>query len=114
MSADGDDAVLRQELKDAQQQLKEWDKELNGLHEKNGDLDLQVQNLESEKRQLQAELLEVRSQLSTQTAPQYPELPDAGTLLNRLKAKHKKSKTDLKDVETILQLAAGKIQETEI
>lgn len=98
-------------MKDAQQQLKEWDKELNGLHEKNGDLNLQVQNLESEKKQLQGELADVRSQLSTkissQTAPQdstIVEFPDAADLLNQLKSKRKKSKIDLQDVEAILEL----------
>ena len=114
MSAGGDDAALRQELKDAQQQLKEWDRELNRLHEKNGGLDLQVQTLESEKKLLQSELSEVQRQrlmdlrqLSTQTAPldsKNLEIPDAATLLNQLKTRRKKSKADLGDIEAILEM----------
>ena len=101
-------------MKDAQQQLEEWDKELNRLHEKNGGLDLQVQTLESEKKLLQSKLSEVQRlrlmdlrQLSTQTAPpdsKILEIPDAATLLNQLKTRRKKSKADLGDVEAILEI----------
>ncbi len=91
----------------ARQQLEEWDKELNELHEKNGDLNLQVQTLETEKKQLQNELERVRSQFSAQACQQEPrtgDLPDAATLLNRLKSQRKKSKADFADVEVLLGL----------
>jgi hypothetical protein len=39
---------LKQELETAKTQLAEWDKELNQLHERNGDLGLRVQTLEQE------------------------------------------------------------------
>ena len=93
--------------------MKEWDRELNGLHEKNGDLDLQVQELTREKKLLEGELDKVRSQLS-QNAPQESkilELPDAADLLNQLKAKRKKSKTDLQDVEIILEMVEATANE---
>lgn len=35
-------------MKAANQQLAEWDKELNQLHERNGDLGLEVQNLKEQ------------------------------------------------------------------
>lgn len=71
-------------MKEARQQLAEWDRELDRLHTQNGDLDLQVQCLQSEQKRLQtclqdkqAELDEVRSQLSTQTASQESKILDS-------------------------------------
>lgn len=84
-------------MKAAKKQLAEEGAELDNLHERNGDLGLKVQMLEQE-------LAEVRSQLSTQTAPQCSEFPDAADLLNQLKSKRKKSKADLGDVEAILEI----------
>ena len=55
---------------------------------------------------MKGELAEARSQLSTQTAPdsEILELPEAADLLNQLKARRKKSKADLADVEAILEM----------
>jgi hypothetical protein len=65
---------------------------------------------------LQAQVAELRSQLETErasreenkkSAPVGRDLPDAADLLNKLKAKRKKSKTDLADLEAILELLEG-------
>ena len=59
------------------------------------------------------EIGELREQLETEraareenkkSAPAEKDLPEAADLLNKLKAKRKKSKTDLADLETILEL----------
>lgn len=57
--------------------------------------------------ELEREQTKLRSQLSSQTAPQVSEsveLPNAADLLSQLKDKRKKSKADLQDVEAILEL----------
>ncbi|MEG4590068.1 hypothetical protein QUA54_33355 [Microcoleus sp. MOSTC5] len=72
---------------------------------------------------LRQELAEVRSQLATEHADREEietqladlkqnsapasELPDAADLLNQLKARRKKSRTDLVDVEAILEILEG-------
>jgi uncharacterized membrane protein len=71
-------------------------------------------NSEIEVEALNEELASLRSQFETvraeneklkasQPATQF-ELPEAADLLNKLKAKRKKSKTDLADLEAILEI----------
>lgn len=75
---------------------------------------LQLGSSSVEVESLNQELASVRSQLETvraeneklkasQPATEF-ELPEAADLLNRLKAKRKKSKTDLADLEAILEI----------
>ena len=75
---------------------------------------LQLGSSEVEVETLNQELAAVRSQLETVRAENEKlkfsqplaqvELPEAADLLNRLKAKRKKSKTDLADLEAILEI----------
>jgi hypothetical protein len=78
---------------------------------------LQLGNSRVEVESLNHELASVRSQLemvraeneklkASQPATQF-ELPEAADLLNKLKAKRKKSKTDLADLEAILEILEG-------
>jgi len=75
---------------------------------------LQLDNSRVEVETLNQELASVREQLETvraeneklkasQPATQF-ELPEAADLLNKLKARRKKSKTDLADLEAILEI----------
>lgn len=86
-------------MKAANRQLAEWDKELNQLHERNGDLGLKVQMLEQELKEAQRDREENKN--STPTVPVFPEAAD---LLNQLKSRRKKSRADLADVETFLEI----------
>ena len=63
-------------------------------------------DLEGKIQRLKGELAEVRSQLSTQTAPdsEILELPEAATLLSQLRSRRKKSTATLADVEAILEM----------
>jgi len=75
---------------------------------------LQLGSSEVEVETLNQELVAVRSQLETVRAENEKlkasqpvaefELPEAGDLLNKLKAKRKKSKADLADLEAILEI----------
>ncbi|MEG3960134.1 flagellar alpha dynein [Microcoleus sp. herbarium2] len=109
-------------MKEAKQQLAEWDKELTQLHERNGDLGLEVQNLteqlqkeRADREELQQEFDELNKQYLSRVfvtealknenpAAASKDLPEAADLLNQLKTKRKKSKADLADLETILEI----------
>ncbi|MEG4809638.1 flagellar alpha dynein [Microcoleus sp. F8-D3] len=86
-------------MKAANKQLTEWDAELNQLHERNGDLGLKVQMLEQELKEARRDREE-----SKNSAPTDADFPEPADLLNQLKARRKKSKTDLGDVEAILEI----------
>ncbi|XZN91597.1 MAG: flagellar alpha dynein [Microcoleus sp.] len=86
-------------MKAANRQLAEWDKELNQLHERNGDLGLKVQMLEEELKRMTSDRGENRN-----SVPTVAEFPEPAELLNQLKARRKKSKADLADIEAILEL----------
>jgi vacuolar-type H+-ATPase subunit I/STV1 len=71
------------------------------------------QRLQNGLNSSQAQVAELRPQLETEraqreenkkSAPTEKNLPEAADLLNKLKAKRKKSKTDLADLEAILEL----------
>ena len=86
-------------MKATNKQLAEWDGELNQLHDRNGDLGLKVQMLEQE-------LEEARRsrEANTNSALTVAQFPEPGDLLNQLKARRKKSRADLADVETLLEI----------
>ena len=89
-------------MKAANKQLAEWDKELNQLHEHNGDLGLEVQNLKEELATVTRDLDE-----SKKSAPAVAEFPEPADLLNQLKARRKKSRADLADMEAVLGILGG-------
>ncbi|MEG4252668.1 flagellar alpha dynein [Microcoleus sp. Pol10D4] len=86
-------------MKAANKQLAEWDVELNQLHERNGDLGLKVQMLEQELKEVRRDREENKN-----SAPTVADFPEPADLLNQLKARRKKSKADLADVEAILEI----------
>jgi len=90
--------------------------EVEAVRVENRRLHIELGNSASEKELLKQELVEVRSQLAAErasreenkkSAPVGKDLPEAADLLNKLKAKRKKSKTDLADLEVILELLQG-------
>ncbi|MEG3861967.1 flagellar alpha dynein [Microcoleus sp. herbarium12] len=86
-------------MKAANKQLAEWDKELNQLHERNGDLDLEVQNLKEKLAVVTRDREE--SKKLTQAVADFPEPAD---LLNQLKGRRKKSRAGLADMEAVLKI----------
>jgi len=86
-------------LKAANKQLTEWDAELNQLHERNGDLGLKVQMLEQELKEARRD-----REINKNSAPTVAEFPEPADLLNLLKARRKKSRAELADIEAILEM----------
>ncbi|MEG5035879.1 flagellar alpha dynein [Microcoleus sp. AT3-D2] len=86
-------------MKAANKQLAEWDTELNQLHERNGDLGLEVQNLKEELKEVQRD-----REANKNSAPTVAEFPEPADLLNQLKARRKKSGANLADMEMVLEI----------
>ncbi|MBE9187887.1 flagellar alpha dynein [Microcoleus sp. LEGE 07076] len=86
-------------MKAANKQLAEWDAELNQLHERNGDLVLKVQMLEQELKEAQRS-----REANKNSAPTLAEFLEPADLLNQLKGRRKKSKADLADMQTVLEI----------
>ncbi|MEG5035919.1 flagellar alpha dynein [Microcoleus sp. AT3-D2] len=86
-------------MKAANKQLAEWDAELNQLHERNGDLGLKVQMLEQELKEARRD-----REANKNLAPTVAEFPEPADLLNQLKARRKKSRADLADMEALLEI----------
>ncbi|MEG3929150.1 flagellar alpha dynein [Microcoleus sp. D3_18a_C4] len=86
-------------MKAANKQLAEWDKELNELHERNGDLGLKVQMLEQELKEVRRDREEIKN-----SAPTVAEFPEPTDLLNQLRARRKKSGANLADMEAVLDI----------
>jgi septal ring factor EnvC (AmiA/AmiB activator) len=97
-------------LKAANKQLTEWDAELNQLHERNGDLGLKVQMLEQELKEARRDRETIEAQLSDEkqknaaARKNFGDFPEPADLLNQLKARRKKSRADLADIEVALEL----------
>ncbi|MEG4074809.1 flagellar alpha dynein [Microcoleus sp. Pol14C2] len=86
-------------MKATNKQLTEWDAELNQLHERNGDLGLKVQMLEQELKEARRDREE-----NKKSAPTVAEFPEPADLLNKLKARRKKSGANLADMEVVLEI----------
>ncbi|MBE9092939.1 flagellar alpha dynein [Tychonema sp. LEGE 07203] len=86
-------------MKAANKQLAEWDAELNQLHERNGDLGLEVQNLKEELKEARRD-----QEANKKSAPTVAEFPEPADLLNQLKARRKKSGANLADMEAVLEI----------
>jgi chromosome segregation ATPase len=86
-------AELRSELAEEQTRYEELDEEFR-------ELDDQWSDCKKEVRLLEAELSDLKQKLAAASK----DLPEAADLLNQLKSKRKKSKTDLADLEAILEI----------
>ncbi|MEG4863918.1 MULTISPECIES: flagellar alpha dynein [unclassified Microcoleus] len=86
-------------MKAANKQLAEWDAELNQLHERNGDLVLEVQMLRQELKKERAD-----REANQNSAPTDADFPEPADLLNQLKARRKKSGANLADMEVVLEI----------
>jgi len=122
-----DNENLRQELESLKQELAEntryYTARLNEAGATIGTFKDKLEALQAKKQRLQNDLgnsqvqvAELQSQLAAEraereenkkSAPVEKDLPEAADLLNKLKAKRKKSKTDLADLEAILELLQG-------
>ncbi|MEG4293702.1 hypothetical protein Q5692_33705 [Microcoleus sp. C2C3] len=101
---------LRQEVQELQSQLDAEKKRVEEVWEELEDSQEARENLRSENLELQKTCTQLQSELvdlKQKSAPAEKNFPDAADVLNQLKAKRKKSKTDLADLEFILEILEG-------
>ena len=86
-------------MKAANKQLEEWDKELTQLHERNGDLGLEVQNL---REQLATERRD-RNEVEP-SAPIVADFPHLADVFSEFKKLRDKSRAKVADVEAVMEI----------
>jgi chromosome segregation ATPase len=98
---------LRSELAAEQTRYKEQDEEFWELNERWEEATKEVHRLKQEATDRDAEIEKLRSELAylkQKSVAATKDLPEAADLLNQLKARRKKSKADLADLEIILEI----------
>jgi chromosome segregation ATPase len=103
-----------EELSDTEQTLVEVRAENSELKKTSAELRSQLEQERADREEIEAELadrgeqlrqlLSELSELKQKSATAEKVFPEAADLLNQLKAKRKKSKTDLTDLEVILEI----------
>ncbi len=88
-----------EELSDTEQALAEARSENSELKKTCAELRSQLEQERADREEIEAELANQK-----QKSAAAREFPEAADLLNQLKAKRKKSKTDLADLEVILEI----------
>jgi len=86
----------------------------NKLREEVQQLRSQLETERADRKQIEAELAELKQNSAPAATLSEKLIPDAATILSQLRAKRKKSKTDLADLEAILEIlenSAEKIEE---
>ena len=94
---------LNSRLAGANQKISDSDEELSKQFEELERQDAEIHNLKSKIQNLESELAR-RSGENSEKSAAASELPEAADLLNQLKTRRKKSKTDLADIEAILEM----------
>jgi hypothetical protein len=115
----------RQELAEASDGNERWEEIFSQLQGENEGLESELRGVRSQleteradRQQVEAELAELKTQTKEPAAELHQEgrsvipskdLPEPADVLNQLKARRKKSKADLADVEEILEILGGDI-----
>jgi len=96
-------------LADAHFQIAMLESNYDGLEDRYEAKKREIEKLAEQLAERDAVIADLRSELADLKQKSAParELPDAADLLNQLKAKRKKSKTDLADMEAILEILEG-------
>jgi chromosome segregation ATPase len=96
--------IFKDKLAAAQAKNQRLHNDLDNLQAQVADLRSQLQKERASREEIEAELSE-KKQNSVPVATLFGKLtPDAATILSQLRARRKKSKTDLADLETILEI----------
>ena len=97
-------ATFKDKLAAVQAKNQRLHNDLNSLQAQIAELRSQLQKERTSREKIQAELSE-KKQNSVPAATLFGKLtPDVATILSQLRARRKKSKTDLADLETILEI----------
>jgi len=108
LSDGGGDESLRQELEEAHgdyaKVLESSTHVTNKLGQEVQELRSQLETERADRGEIEAELSELKQNSAPVATPSEKLTPDAATILSQLRARRKKSKTDLADLEAILEI----------
>jgi DNA repair exonuclease SbcCD ATPase subunit len=93
----GEIESLEHQVRSQSSWLEEQDQELQNLRE-------QLDTERADRLKIEAELSELKQNFDSTATLSDKSAPDAATILSQLRAKRKKSKTDLADLEAILEI----------
>ena len=97
-------ATFKDKLAAAQAKNQRLHNDLNSLQAQVAELRSQLQKERADREEIEAELSQ-KKQNSVPATTLFGKLtPDVATILSQLRARRKKSKTDLADLETILEI----------
>jgi predicted RNase H-like nuclease (RuvC/YqgF family) len=108
LSDGGGDESLKQELEEARgdyaKLLESSTHVTNKLGHEVQQLRSQLETERADREEIEAELSELKQNSALAAIPSEKLTPDAATILSQLRARRKKSKTDLADLEAILEI----------
>jgi ABC-type transporter Mla subunit MlaD len=108
LSDGGGDESLSQELEEARgnyaKLLESSTHVTNKLRQEVQELRSQLETERADRREIEVELSELKQNFAPAATPSEKLTPDAATILSQLRARRKKSKTDLADLEAILEI----------
>jgi archaellum component FlaC len=108
LSDGGGDELLRQELEEVRgdyaKLLESSTHVTNKLGQEVQELRSQLETERAEREEIEVQLSEKKQSSAPAATPLEKLTPDAATILSQLRARRKKSKTDLADLEAILEI----------
>jgi peptidoglycan hydrolase CwlO-like protein len=97
-------ATFKDKLAAAQAKNQRLQSDLSSLQAQVGELRLQLETEHADREEIEAELSELKQNSVPAATLSEKLIPDAATILSQLRARRKKSKTDMADLEAILEI----------
>jgi peptidoglycan hydrolase CwlO-like protein len=97
-------ATFKDKLAAAQAKNQRLHNDLNSLQAQVAELRSQLETERADREQIEAEISELKQNSAPAATLSEKLTPDAATILSQLRARRKKSKTDLTDLEAILEI----------
>jgi peptidoglycan hydrolase CwlO-like protein len=97
-------ATFKDKLAAAQAKNQRLQNDLNNLQAQVAELRSQLETERADREEVEAELLKLKQNSAPAATVSEKLTPDAATILSQLRARHKKSKTDLADLKAILEI----------
>jgi peptidoglycan hydrolase CwlO-like protein len=96
--------IFKDKLAAAQAKNQRLQNDLGNLQTQVAELRSQLETESADRKETEAELFELKQNSAPAATVSEKLTPDAATILSQLRAKRKKSKTDLADLEAILEI----------
>jgi chromosome segregation ATPase len=97
-------ATFKDKLAAAQAKNQRLHNDLNSLQAQVAELRSQLETERADREEIEAELSELKQNSAPAATVSQKLTPDAATILSQLRTRRKKSKTDLADLEAILEI----------